>query len=324
MSIQTKISAALLAVFSTAFVAQAARAQQVYTGSVLGIEYADGDRCNVTLISSEGQTITEVTDALTCDSVLVGNRIQIVQELVQVEVLPSPETGTVTRVENGDRACYIGLTDADNNTSVQFADFSVCEQDLVGARVQLTYGTTNLLARSCQGDVDCGRTEEATIITQADILDRPSEGSAEGPDADDRPMIGSLPDGNYRYWNGATDNAIVTNQELLENGGVTFLFSKRGNNVTGIFAYVDGEAICVQGQVNEDTVTGISVQNLSGAGVLSDGETFASFGPSDRLQVRRGRQINDTTVRYASTLLNLEGLNQINAGTVLPPRACRF
>ncbi len=168
------MSAALLAALGTTFVAQAARAQQAYTGSVLGIEYADGDRCNITLISSEGQTITEVTDALTCDSVLVGNRIQIVRDLVAVEVLPSPETGTVTRVENGDRACYIGLTDADNNTFVQFADFSICQQDLVGARVQLTYGTTDILARSCQGDVDCGRTEAATIITQADVIDRPT------------------------------------------------------------------------------------------------------------------------------------------------------
>ena len=324
MSIQTKISAALLAALGTAFVAQAARAQRAYTGSVLGIEYADGDRCNVTLISSEGQTITEVTDAFTCDSVLVGNRIQIVRDLVQVEVLPSPETGTVTRVENGDRACYIGLTDADNNTSVQFASFSVCEQDLVGARVQLTYGTTNLLARSCQGDVDCGRTEEATIITQAEVLDRPSGESANGPDAPDQPMIGSLPDGNYRYWSGSTDNAVVSSQELLEKGGVTFRFSKRGNNVAGIFGYVDGEAICVQGQVNEDTVTGISVQNLRSASVISNGETFANFGPGGRLQVRRGRQIDSTTVRYASTLLNLEGLNQINAGTILPPQQCQL
>jgi len=46
---------------------------------------------------------------------------------------------------------------------------------------------------------------------------------------------------------------------------------------------VDGEAICVQGQVNGNTISGLAVQTLQGASVLSAGESFASFGPSGSL-----------------------------------------
>ena len=315
-----------------------ASAQQAYTGSVLGIEYIDGDRCNITLSNEDGQTVTEVTDALTCDSVVAGNRIVITQGLVRVNVLPSPETATVTRVEQGDRTCYIGLTDADNNTFVQLADFSICQQNLEGARVQLTYGSSDILAYSCQGDADCGISEPATIITQAEVIDRPTTTAppaAAQPTA--QPMIGSLPDGNYRYWNGEPTDGIVSDDDLLASGERTLVvrFRKQGNNFTGIFGYVNDEAICVQGQINEDTVTGISVQKFPEITPISTGETFSNFGATERLKVRRGRQLPSSealviegrrvpinVVRYDSTILDLSGLNRINAGTQVPPRRC--
>ncbi|MGB3294528.1 MAG: hypothetical protein WBB01_16205 [Phormidesmis sp.] len=293
--------------------AQVARAQQSITGNVLGLE-VDGDSCNIALIDAAGQFLTGVTDAAICEQTLVGSEIQFTVEIAQVEVIPPPAVATVSRLVAGDRACYVDLVDANGKPTTQFANFEICEQDIVGAEVQLAYATENVLAFSCQGDIDCGRTDTATLITQAEVISRPS--------APAQPAIGSLPDGNYRYWSGSSSDTTVSDQELLASGGVTFLFSKRGNDITGIFGYVDGEAICVQGQVADMTVTGISVQNLRGARILSSGESFASFGSSDRLKVRRGQPIDADTVRYSSTLLNLEGLNRINAGSVLPPESC--
>ncbi len=147
-------------------------------------------------------------------------------------------------------------------------------------------------------------------------------GNAQQPTMTAPSRLQNLPDGNYRYWNGTPSGAVVSDQTLLADGGVTFTLRKQGNNVTGIFGYVDGEAICVQGQVSGNTVSGISVQNLAGASVLSAGETFQSFGPSGYLQVRRGRQVSRNMVRYSSTLLNLSNLNRINAGTRVPPSGC--
>jgi hypothetical protein len=234
-----------------------------------------------------------------------------------------PTMGTIQNLTSGDRACYVELLDDQGQLSTQFASFEVCEQDLVGQRVQLTYTSDNIQAVSCQGNPECNETETVMLITQVDAISEPNPGVEPSPGTATAPSrVQDLPDGNYRYWNGTPSGAVVSDDTLLADGGVTFTFRKQGNNVTGIFGYVDGEAICVQGQVNGNTVSGISVQNLAGASVLSAGETFQSFGPSGYLQVRRGRQISPNVVRYSSTLLNLNNLNRINAGTRVPPSGC--
>ena len=309
---QIKISLAI-ALGSALVIAQAASAQQS-TGRVLSIE-ASSDGCNVAVYRPEiDQFMGGRADGETCAQLSVGNEIRFTPTLTQVEVLPSPAVATVTDLSAGDRACYVDLIDENGKKTVSSLILKYASKILVGAQVRLTYETANIIAFSCQGDPACGRSERAILISQAEVISRPT------PPA--QPPVSSLPDGNYRYWTGSSSNAVVSNQELLANGGATFLFSKRGNNVTGIFGYVDGEAICVQGQVNDNTVTGISVQNLRGASVLSNRETFVNFGPSDRLKVRRGQQINRETVRYNSTLLNLKGMNRINAGSALPPGRC--
>lgn len=314
MGVRSQIKTSLAIALGAALaIAQAASAQQP-TGQILSIE-ASGDGCNVRVYESEtDQFMGGRVDSDTCAQLSTGNEIRFIPTLTQVEVLPSPAVATVTDLTSGDRACYVDLVDENGRKTNQFARFEICQQDLIGAQVRLTYETGNILAFSCNGDPDCGRSDRAVLISQAEVISRPT------PIA--QPPISSLPDGNYRYWTGSSSNAIVSNEDLLANGGVLFLFSKRGNNVTGLFGYVDGEAICVQGQANDNTVTGISVQTLRGASVLSSRETFVNFGPSDRLKVRRGQQINRETVRYNSTLLNVAGMNQINAGTALPPRRC--
>ncbi|MGL5080571.1 MAG: hypothetical protein ACRC8A_03705 [Microcoleaceae cyanobacterium] len=226
-----------------------------------------------------------------------------------------PTIATVQRLVSGDRACYVELIDSNGQASTQFAEFDICDQDLVGKQVQLTYKPGKIMAESCQGNPECGESEEVMLITEAKVLASPSS-------TNNSSKIQSLADSNYRYWNGSSSNAVVTNEELLEKGGVLFRFRKAANNIVGVFAYVDGEAICISGKVNGNTVTGMAVQKGRSLSVLSDGESFATFGPSGLLKVRRGRQINSQEVRYDSALLDLSGLNRINAGSVAPPKAC--
>lgn len=223
-----------------------------------------------------------------------------------------PAIATVQRLTAGDRACYVELIDANGQTSTEFASFQLCEQDLVGKQVRLTYETGNIAAVACQDDPNCGETETVMLITQAEVLTAAVSSTT----------IQSLPDGNYRYWNGTSDQGIVSDETLLNNGGILFLFRKQGDNITGVFSYVDGEAICVNGQVNGNTVSGRAVQTGEGVSVLSEGATFAKFGPSEALSLRRGRQMGRHQVRYDSALLNLVGLNRINAGTIVPPGGC--
>lgn len=138
--------------------------------------------------------------------------------------------------------------------------------------------------------------------------------------------VDRLPDGNYRYWNGVPNQAIVSDGELLQRGGVLFRFRKQGNNITGDWSYVDGESICLQGQVNGNTVTGIAVDrgdaDFNPVTNLSADDTFVNFGPAARLKLRRGQAIARQTIRYRSAILDLGGLNRINAGVFAPPKSC--
>ncbi len=306
-------SSLAIAFGSVLFTASASKAQQPIRGQVLGMEI-DGTRCTLSIIDETGDIFVEVAESATCEQLLVGSEIRLTYRVDEIAVIPPPTTATVTNLTAGDRACYIRLVDSNGRNSDQFANFEICQQDIIGATVALTYETGNIIAFSCQGDLECGKTETVNLIASTEVIDRPAPSPAS--------FISDLPDGNHRYWSGSSTDPIVTSEALLAGGGITFLFRKQGNNVTGIFGYVDGEALCVQGQVNENTVTGISVQNMRGASVISGADTFESFGPSGRLQVRSGRQINPTTVRYSSTLLNLQGLNRINAGSRLPPSGC--
>jgi len=134
-----------------------------------------------------------------------------------------------------------------------------------------------------------------------------------------RPTIASLSDGNYRYWNGQPTSPIMTDEALLNAGGTVFLFHKQGNQVTGSFAYIDGEAACIIGHVDGNTVAGFAYP--ANGDITNTGNTFTSWGPSGFLQVRHGRQ-RGRHPRYNSALLNLNGFSRINAGESAPPSSC--
>lgn len=326
----SRLGALLFAVLGSALLTpQVLNAQQLATGGTVSSVETTDTGCNI-LLQNNGAapTVIAVTSAAVCSQPIVGQKVQFTYTATDITVTPPPEVGTVSRLDVGDRACYVSLVDSKGESTLQVADFEVCEQDILNTEVRLTYEPANINAASCQGNLDCQKSDRVLLITRA-------EPTGKTPTPTPQAFISSLPDGNYRYWNGGPSNAIVSDEDLLDSGGITFTFSKRGTDITGVFAYVGSEAICVQGQVNENTVTGISVQKFPGASPLSTGETFSNFGPSDRLKVRRGRQIPNNTaifvegrrvpidvVRYDSTLLNLRGLNRINAGSRVPPKQC--
>jgi len=144
----------------------------------------------------------------------------------------------------------------------------------------------------------------------------PTSGS---PRPASRPTIASLPNGAYRYWSGQSSSPIVSDEELLRQGGILFLFRKTGNQITGLFGYIDGEGACIQGTVNGNTVTGLAFPYNQE--IENTGERFTSWGPSGALQVRRGRRVGNQA-RYDSAILNLNGMNRINAGRTLPRSSC--
>jgi hypothetical protein len=302
-------------------------------------EMVAGDAaCRVALIDEAGQPFSALAPFDICTQNLIGQRVALtygtanvvaavcqgevdcgqpetVTVITQVDVIAPPSQGRVQALVFGDRACYVNLVDAAGQPSTQLARFDLCAQDLVGQQVQLTYAPGSVVAAVCNGDGDCDQRDIVLLITQAMVIEpRPT---ASAP----RLTVADLPDGNYRYWTGTSTQPTVNDSELLAEGGALFHFQKRGDAIAGTFSYVDGEAICVQGQITGNTVAGIAVQGTPDP-ILSSGQAFANFGPSDYLKVRLGQRWDEQTVLYNSALLNLNGFNLINAGTALPPESC--
>jgi predicted small lipoprotein YifL len=87
------------------------------------------------------------------------------------------ETGPTTDVptgpvvlkgaEQGDRACYISVALPDGTETSLEGSFELCTPEtdaMVGQTVVLTYEKGNVLAAECEGDVDCGKSDEVDLV----------------------------------------------------------------------------------------------------------------------------------------------------------------
>jgi hypothetical protein len=138
-----------------------------------------------------------------------------------------------------------------------------------------------------------------------------------------RPPISELPDGNYRFWSGIPTAAQISDEELLKQGGVLFLFRKTGDRILGALSQIDAEAgVCIEGVVNGNTVSGFATSFTPRKDVYT-GDEFKTWGaPDGSLQVRRGKAIGGDRVKYTSALLNLATYSRINVGRGQPPKEC--
>jgi hypothetical protein len=88
--------------------------------------------------------------------------------------------GILRAAVSGDVACYLQLeTDAGQRFD-EPAVFELCEvPTLVGKRLKLSYTIENVLAEACQGDVDCGLSDQVVLVSAARVL-RASTPAASG------------------------------------------------------------------------------------------------------------------------------------------------
>jgi hypothetical protein len=135
--------------------------------------------------------------------------------------------------------------------------------------------------------------------------------------------IESLPNGQYRYWSGKARTEKISDEELLKQGGVLFVFEKKGNRLIGNLSQIDGEAgVCVEGLITGNTVSGFAT-SYQPQKEVNDTEDFIEWGsPDGVLKVRRGKAISKNRVRYASALLNLSTYSKINLDKSKPPASC--
>jgi hypothetical protein len=142
------------------------------------------------------------------------------------------------------------------------------------------------------------------------------------PPTASRPTIADLPNGNYRMTSAEYPLRVVSDEELLENGGIVFTFRKFGDTVTGNFGYIDSEVgACVSGTVAGNVVTGVAFTNDQPTTI--DGKTY--LGPDTALALGANAGGDGEAFqgnRYNNSTVDLSDFSRINAGTVLPPESC--
>jgi hypothetical protein len=236
---------------------------------------------------------------------------------------------------------YITAVEQDGNTTFVYEQFPTpvgggeSPAVTIASRRELTfYNTTVAAARQLMVNnrsyyaelLGTGQAEgsmQASFAPVNDVLTcRLSDGSIApnvNPTRNNVP-IASLPNGTYRYWSGQPDQLPLSDEALLQRGGVLFLFRKTGNQIVGTYSYVDGQSACVQGQVSGNTVSGrVFPADLT---INNTGNSFTPWGAAGFLQVRQGRR-SGTQTYYNSAVLNLNRFNRINAGTQQPPSQCQ-
>lgn len=88
--------------------------------------------------------------------------------------------GILREAQAGDIACYLTLEDADGESFSEMAAFELCEDPaLIGQRLRLSYSVENVLAAECQGDVDCGKSDQVVLVSAAEALSAPVAGAAQ-------------------------------------------------------------------------------------------------------------------------------------------------
>lgn len=78
------------------------------------------------------------------------------------------KVGTIVTMQSGDTSCFVQLRDDAGKRFDDRADFEICTQrSLIGKRVTLTYKSAKVMAASCQGDVDCRKSDTVVLIVSA-------------------------------------------------------------------------------------------------------------------------------------------------------------
>jgi hypothetical protein len=82
---------------------------------------------------------------------------------------PSPTTGVLKALQNGDRACYVVVTTDAGDLSSE-GDFELCAGGshdataLIGQHVSWTTQPSTVQAASCQGDPACSDSDEVDLV----------------------------------------------------------------------------------------------------------------------------------------------------------------
>lgn len=114
--------------------------------------------CLVLAIGSAGSAFAAESGA---ETVLINGEVKRVE-------------GILRGAEAGDIACYLTLETDAGEMFQESAAFEFCDDpSLIGQRLKLSYTVENVLAAECQGDMDCGKSDQIVLVSAVRVLASP-------------------------------------------------------------------------------------------------------------------------------------------------------
>lgn len=120
-----------------------------------------------------------------------------------------PKIGTIKRIEQGDLACYVNLTDEKGKEHNISADFDICPQkeQFINKKVKLSYKI--LPFNDCQSNEPCGKTKKESAIVKMEVI----SGSKTEKSSGDSQTISNgewtIKLSNYDSWDGVNNTGNV-------------------------------------------------------------------------------------------------------------------
>lgn len=82
-----------------------------------------------------------------------------------------PEKGTILEIVTGDLMCYITVQDEHDRTDIVGAGFEFCAEPEKYLNQQANFSYSMETVNDCESIEPCGKTREAKIITEIEIVD---------------------------------------------------------------------------------------------------------------------------------------------------------
>lgn len=145
----------------------------------------------------------------------------------------------------------------------------------------------------------------------------------------------SLPNGKYKVCSEPPSTTAGKDNNLIT--GYCFAFRKSGSRVIGNYydtKTLGEEAVCMSGTLNNSAVRGEAIESIGSIGRQktppnSSGSQLVNWDKEGYLKVARARVVRTygaplyyKTVRYGSSLLNLNSFYRHSAGTIVTPSKC--
>ncbi|HEY9872516.1 MAG TPA: hypothetical protein V6D12_03735 [Candidatus Obscuribacterales bacterium] len=144
-----------------------------------------------------------------------------------------------------------------------------------------------------------------------------------------------LPNGKYKVCSEPPSTTAGKDNNLIT--GYCFAFRKSGSRVIGTYydtKTLGEEAVCMSGTLNNSAVRGEAIEEIGSVGRQktppnSSGSQLVNWDKEGYLKVARARVVRTygaplyyKTVRYGSSLLNLNSFYRHSAGTIVAPSKC--